>query len=86
MPPAPIIVWPRPASPVAPLPRRVAAALLRRASRALSRLAHRLGAPAAAPAARPLPLVEFHAEAGAPEGALYVDGQLVGWLDGVRRL
>ena len=25
-------------------------------------------------------------EAGAPEGALYVDGELVGRLDGVRRL
>ena len=32
------------------------------------------------------PLLEFHAEAGAPEGALYVDGRLVGWLPGVRRL
>jgi hypothetical protein len=32
------------------------------------------------------PQLEFHAEAGAPEGALYVDGKLVGWLPGVRRL
>jgi hypothetical protein len=32
------------------------------------------------------PLLEFHAEAGAPEGALYVDGQLVGTLPGVTRL
>jgi hypothetical protein len=30
--------------------------------------------------------VEFHAEAGAPEGALYVDGELVGRLPGVTRL
>ena len=30
--------------------------------------------------------LEFYAEAGAPEGALYVDGQLVAQLDGVRRL
>ena len=29
---------------------------------------------------------EFYAEAGAPEGALYVDGQLVGYLPGVTRL
>lgn len=29
---------------------------------------------------------EFHAEAGAPEGALYVDGQFIGWLSGVSRL
>ena len=29
--------------------------------------------------------VEFHAEAGAPEGALYIDGELVGYLE-VRRL
>lgn len=30
--------------------------------------------------------LEFYAEAGAPEGALYVDGQLTAQLDGVRRL
>lgn len=30
--------------------------------------------------------LEFHAEAGAPEGTLYVDGELVAQLDGVRRL
>ena len=30
--------------------------------------------------------LEFYAEAGAPEGALYIDGQLVAQLDGVRRL
>ena len=28
------------------------------------------------------PLIEFHAEAGAPEGALYLDGKLVGWIAG----
>ena len=32
------------------------------------------------------PLYEFHAEAGAPEGALYVDGVLVGMVEGVTRL
>jgi hypothetical protein len=31
-------------------------------------------------------VLEFYAEAGAPEGALYVDGQLVGHLPGVTRL
>lgn len=33
--------------------------------------------------------VEFHAlygEAGAPEGAIYVDGRLLGRIEGVRRL
>jgi hypothetical protein len=30
--------------------------------------------------------LEFYAEAGAPEGALYVDGKLVAQLDGIRRL
>ncbi|RZL29757.1 MAG: hypothetical protein EOP35_24990 [Rubrivivax sp.] len=30
--------------------------------------------------------LEFYAEAGAPEGALYVDGQLFAQLDGIRRL
>ena len=32
------------------------------------------------------PRFEFHAEAGAPEGALYMDGRFVGWLPGVSRL
>jgi hypothetical protein len=46
----------------------------------------RLAAPIPAPAA-PLPgVLEFHADAGALEGALYVDGELVGYLPGVRRL
>ena len=30
--------------------------------------------------------LEFYAEAGAPEGALYVDGRLAAKLDGVHRL
>ncbi len=33
-----------------------------------------------------LPELEFYAEAGAPEGALYVDGQRVAQLHGVTRL
>jgi len=39
-----------------------------------------------APAALTLPRLEFHADAGAPEGALYVDGVLFGHLQGVHRL
>lgn len=65
--------------------RRLAAAALRIGSRALAMLARRLrGASRRAPAQPPV--LEFHAEAGAPEGALYVDGQLVGHLPGVTRL
>lgn len=64
------------------------AAVLRSASDAADRLAVRLSAArsAVAPQAR---VVEFHPiyrEAGAPEGALYVDGKLVGVISGVARL
>ena len=65
--------------------RQLAARSLRSASAAMARLAGHL----AAPVARLLPSnpqLEFHAEAGAPEGALYLDGRLVGWVEGVRRL
>lgn len=66
--------------------RSVAAAGLRSASAVLARLARRLAVPAEVPA-EPLPTVlEFYADAGAPEGALYLDGQLVGWVQGVNRL
>ena len=61
-----------------------AAAVLRAASVALGRLAHRLR-PDRQPAAGD-PVLEFYAESGAPEGALYVDGRWVGHLDGVSRL
>ncbi len=68
--------------------RHVAAAVLRGASVVLERLARQL---AAAPAVAPppsaaAPCLEFHAEAGALEGALYVDGKLVALLPGVSRL
>ena len=64
------------------------AAVLRAASDAVDRLAVRLSASrsAVAPEAR---VVEFHPiyrDAGAPEGALYVDGKLVGVISGVTRL
>lgn len=66
--------------------RRAAAASLRAASAVLARLARRVAVPAPAPA-QPLPAVlEFYADSGAPEGALYLDGQLVGWIPGVKRL
>lgn len=66
--------------------RAAAAASLHAASRVLAALALRLAhAPrAAAPALTPQ--LEFHAEAGAPEGALYADGVLVALLPGVSRL
>ena len=64
--------------------RLLAAAVLRAVSAVLSRLAATLSAESGV--TRSDPRYEFHAEAGAPEGALYVDGRLVGWLAGVRRL
>ncbi len=72
----------------APADRRVrelAASLLRLASRALDALAQRLALVEAQPVLSE-PLIEYHADAGAPEGALYVNGQLVGHVLGVSRL
>lgn len=70
------------------LARRRLALWLLAASRALARAASRTAAPPARrAAARALPQqLEFHAEAGAPEGALYADGELVALLPGVNRL
>ncbi len=66
--------------------RRFAASVLRWASRRLARLARRLAdRRLAARASGPIEL-EFYAEAGAPEGALYLNGKLVGTLPGVNRL
>jgi hypothetical protein len=68
--------------------RRVAAHLLRSASATLARHARQVARPLHARQRRASQhdvTVEFHAEAGAPEGALYVDGRLVGYVD-VRRL
>jgi hypothetical protein len=64
--------------------RRAAAASLRALSAVLARLARRLRAAERAPAR--MPVLEFYAEAGAPEGALYLDGKLVGYVHGVSRL
>ena len=65
--------------------RHVVALSLRSASAALARLSRRLARPARV-AQRPVPQLEFYAEAGAPEGALYLDGKLVGFVPGVTRL
>ena len=67
--------------------RRLVAHLLRGASLALARQARDVARPLHARKRRSQHdvSVEFHAEAGAPEGALYVDGELVGYID-VRRL
>ncbi len=59
---------------------RSASRMLARVSRALS-AADRVGARAPSP-----PVIEFYAQAGAPEGALYVNGRLVGYLSDVSRL
>lgn len=64
--------------------RGLAAAVLRAASRALDGLAARLALVETRAAAEPV--LEFYADAGAPEGALYVDGRLVGHVLGVTRL
>jgi hypothetical protein len=67
--------------------RRVVAHLLRSASSALARQARDVARPLHARQRRSQHdvSIEFHADAGAPEGALYVDGALVGYID-VRRL
>ena len=65
--------------------RQAAAWVLLAASATLDRLAHRLATPASE-ADHSLQGIEFYAQSGAPEGALYVDGQFVGWLPGVQRL
>ena len=64
--------------------RTVAATLLRAASRMLDALAERLALVEARVAVDPV--LEFHGDAAAPEGALYVNGQLVGHVLGVTRL
>lgn len=64
--------------------RLLAAMLLHGVSMLLGQLAFRLLPAEREPAGEPV--LEFYAQAGAPEGALYVDGKLVGHLDGVSRL
>lgn len=63
-----------------------AAAVLRATSHVMARLARRLcKSPQAGPDTT-VPRLEFYCEAGAPEGALYIDGELVARLPGVARL
>ena len=64
---------------------RLVAIGLRSVGVALARLSRRIARPVAA-VSHSVPQLEFYAEAGAPEGALYLDGKLVGWVRGVRRL
>ena len=67
--------------------RPMAARALGAASMLLGRLAAELSAAAARESRHPLPpVLEFYADAGAPEGALYLNGELVGYLSGVTRL
>ena len=61
-----------------------AATVLRTASRWLDTLAERLALAQVSPSTDRV--LEFHGDAGAPEGALYVNGQLVGHVLGVTRL
>lgn len=65
--------------------RKTLARALRATSRALARAARALLAPPQPAASMPT-VYEFYAEAGAPEGALYVDGVLIGTIPGVTRL
>jgi len=74
------------AAPVRHPARRLAAATLRQASRLLARLARRLAARHEPPRPTRPPEFEFYAEAGAPEGAVYLDGELIGHVPGVTRL
>jgi hypothetical protein len=60
---------------------------MRAAGSLLQRMADRMASTErCTPSTLTLPRLEFHADAGAPEGALYVDGVLFGHLPGVHRL
>jgi hypothetical protein len=72
-----------PSANVQPALRLLAVKALQAASAGLARLATRLET---APHVGTEHCIEFHAEAGALEGALYIDGRLVARLPGVRRL
>jgi len=61
------------------------AAMLRACGQVLQQMAARLTL-SEPEALTPEPWIEFYADAGAPEGALYVNGELVGYIEGVTRL
>ena len=52
----------------------------------LARIARQLRAPGAVRRDSSQSALEFYAEAGAPEGALFLDGQYIGKIPGVTRL
>ena len=66
--------------------RAMAAIVLRWSSLSLARLSRRLRGARGRHGPQQVPELEFYAEAGAPEGALYVDGAYVGKLPGITRL
>jgi hypothetical protein len=73
--------------PTTPNARRLAALLMHSIIAVLQRIEHALAEPPLPTEwGRVSPMIEFHAEAGAPEGALYMDGELVARLAGVNRL
>jgi len=81
--------WALAPAPLTPagLVRRALARLLRSGAAMLGRWARVLRPVLKrGPVAGQPPVLEFYAEAGAPEGALYVDGEYVGRLEGVTRL
>ena len=61
------------------------AAMLRAASEVLTRLAAR-SEKKATRATGPAEIHPVYRDAGAPEGALYINGELVGYIEGVTRL
>jgi hypothetical protein len=73
-------------SPASSAGRLALARTARTVGAALQVLADRLAPKERRAPAATLPRLEFHADAGAPEGALYVDGVLFGHLPGVHRL
>lgn len=74
-------------APHSPSVRSRFASMLRAVSRSLAQLSRSLSAAERASQRTNGEMVyEFYAEAGAPEGALYVNGELVGYLPGVTRL
>ena len=74
-------------APRGPSVRRLLAGILRSASHSLAQLSRALSATERArKPTRGEMVYEFYAEAGAPEGALYVDGKLIGFVPGVTRL
>lgn len=66
--------------------RPLASGLLWRAGLALAHLGRRLRIGGMAHSEPLMAELEFYAEAGAPEGALYLDGNYIGRLPGVTRL